>query len=338
MTSATRESTPARTRDRRLDVARGILISLVVFGHLLERSGGWTQDGTRLLLTVLYLFHMPAFVFLTGMTMKSDQILRRVGRLLSLLVVFEVLFTLLDAALGTALTPWYMPWWILWYVAAMVWWQLLIPFVRRFPRSAVVLACVIALAVGLIDIPGNVLAYSRAAFFLPFLVIGNLWGARILETLQHRMIVARAGVLLLFVVLAASIYALNLQPHWFFGNWGYGQLDVDPVTGMLVRAGLGIVAGIGVVAFLLWIPPRAAWIERPGRHSLAVFIFHAACVLVFAEFVGGAVTAWPLVPRLLLDAGLTVIVVAFFSLDVFERIVRWVAGIPERVVSVVRRG
>ena len=65
-----------RVRDRRLDVAKGVLISLVVFGHLLPRVG--LDDGlTTLAYTVIYAFHMPAFIFLAGITAKSTRLLER---------------------------------------------------------------------------------------------------------------------------------------------------------------------------------------------------------------------------------------------------------------------
>ncbi|MGO2780447.1 acyltransferase family protein [Glutamicibacter arilaitensis] len=52
----------------RLDVAKGALIILVVLGHLLEANAGWEARTTRLPLTAIYMFHMPAFVFLAGIT------------------------------------------------------------------------------------------------------------------------------------------------------------------------------------------------------------------------------------------------------------------------------
>lgn len=47
-------------RDYRPDKAKGILIFLVVFGHLLEQISGWGMGFSRAGLTAIYSFHMPA--------------------------------------------------------------------------------------------------------------------------------------------------------------------------------------------------------------------------------------------------------------------------------------
>ena len=82
-----------RMRDNRLDVAKGVLIVLVVLGHLLEEVSGEWEDGlVRLVLTVIYAFHMPAFVFLAGLTAKSTRLLERLLTFVMLLGVFQYLY------------------------------------------------------------------------------------------------------------------------------------------------------------------------------------------------------------------------------------------------------
>ena len=64
-------------RSTLIDNAKGGLIFLVVLGHYLEKSGGWSNQCLNAVLSTIYLFHMPAFVFLVGITTKRDRLRTR---------------------------------------------------------------------------------------------------------------------------------------------------------------------------------------------------------------------------------------------------------------------
>lgn len=109
-------------RDQRLDSAKGILIGLVVLGHLLEATSAWNADIIRLPLTMIYMFHMPAFVFLAGVTAKRDNLPRRIGAFLVLLLTFQGLYfaAVQLLPLEREFSP-VMPFWILWFLLGMIW-------------------------------------------------------------------------------------------------------------------------------------------------------------------------------------------------------------------------
>ncbi|TJY67440.1 hypothetical protein E4J89_15285 [Arthrobacter sp. CAU 1506] len=88
-------------RDHRIDTAKGALIVLVVLGHLLEVTNFWDAETFRLALTAIYLFHMPAFVFLAGITAKANRLPERAGGILLLLLTFQGLYWVFDTLAGT---------------------------------------------------------------------------------------------------------------------------------------------------------------------------------------------------------------------------------------------
>lgn len=61
-------------RIRALDICRGLLICLVVAGHLAGMVAHWSDEGGRkvseTLFSLIYSFHMPAFFFLAGLTCR----------------------------------------------------------------------------------------------------------------------------------------------------------------------------------------------------------------------------------------------------------------------------
>ena len=64
--------TCAGPREYQYDTLRFLLIALVVLGHLLELAEGFPHR--EFLYAVIYSFHMPAFLFLSGMFARFDRI------------------------------------------------------------------------------------------------------------------------------------------------------------------------------------------------------------------------------------------------------------------------
>ena len=61
------ETTDKKTSVRRteIDVAKGFALFLVVFGHVLDRDSIWAYW--------IFMFHMPVFFFLSGMTFRPEK-------------------------------------------------------------------------------------------------------------------------------------------------------------------------------------------------------------------------------------------------------------------------
>ena len=69
------------------DNARGMLITLVVLGHVIE-PGVNSKGYLNWLFFFIYVFHMPAFFFLSGMLSKSTVYSRKYDRIAGYLFLF----------------------------------------------------------------------------------------------------------------------------------------------------------------------------------------------------------------------------------------------------------
>src|SRR5690625_2304509 len=167
-----------RVRDSRLDVAKGVLIILVVYGHLLARVG--LDDGlTDLVYTVIYAFHMPAFIFLAGITAKSTRLVERIATFVILLATFQALYYAVERWIGDPFAwSWTDPHWIMWFLVAMIWWTLTVPVVARAPRTRVASSAAVGACAGLVPFVGAERASSRALVFWPFSAGGKVYGTR----------------------------------------------------------------------------------------------------------------------------------------------------------------
>ncbi|NKX49821.1 acyltransferase family protein, partial [Arthrobacter deserti] len=313
----------APARDHRLDAAKGILIVLVVLGHVLEAVASWDARSTRLPLTAIYLFHMPAFVFLAGATAKATQLARRLATFAVMLLAAQAVYFLAVQLLGvnrsfSALVPF----WILWFLLAMIWWFLLLPVIQRFPKTSVAASVPLAVAAGTVEWADYTLSLSRAAVFLPFFVVGVVYGKRILAAAPRRPAAAKLGCGAVAAAAWLLLYRIEVEQAWLYGSTPFHRLDVADLEGMPVRAGLLAVAAIATLGFLSLVPVRPGMLAAAGRRSLAIFVLHGLVVLVFRPYLRTLLDSIGSLPTLALCLGLTLATVAVFSIPVFDSAIR----------------
>jgi fucose 4-O-acetylase-like acetyltransferase len=137
-----------------------------VFGHLLEL---FVSSKGTLLYLLIYSFHMPAFVFLTGYYARFEP-KKIVLKLIVPYIIFQVWYVYFS---GNRLqfTP---PYWILWYLFAVIIWKLLLPLCEKKLKLSLIIAVIIALLAGFDDTIGYYLSLSRIIVFFPFFLLGNL--------------------------------------------------------------------------------------------------------------------------------------------------------------------
>lgn len=191
-----------KERNLKLDNAKGILITLVVIGHMLLPIQGTTRGVTNFFY-MIYAFHMPAFVFISGLL--AQRIYTRVpkryfnGRRwcstlwLYLLFQFILFFSEIPAYGRTTRFPDFFhtsgaPW----YLLALLLWYLMIPFFYAYrgkvlpvgiPYSLIawILLTIMSLAGGYLASGalaglGDFLALDRVIAFAPFFFAGYFIG------------------------------------------------------------------------------------------------------------------------------------------------------------------
>lgn len=267
-----------RERNYKLDNAKGALIFIVVFAHLLELAGGWSAPLREIILVPLYIFCMPAFVFLAGATSRPKGTVQRVLILIAMLIAFQAAYQAQEFFLyGKFEDGKLEPFWLLWFLLAMIWYTLGTPLMARLgPKVCVPASIAIALAAGLIPFADGRLALSRTLVFLPFFVTGYFWGWKLLNSKfpRYSALVGLAVIL----ILGAIALAYGLEKRWFFGSRNYAAMDVAPHIALAIRAALLSASALGVIALIAVTSNRQTFITLAGRTSLAVYLLHGFVV------------------------------------------------------------
>ncbi|MDN5745418.1 MAG: acyltransferase family protein [Nocardioidaceae bacterium] len=270
------------SRDPWLDNAKMALVTLVVVGHLwaMLPADSFGHD----LYVFLYLWHMPAFIFVTGYL--SRRFTWTPSKLWSLVCTLAVPYVIFEAALalfrthvgGESLVDIYTdPHFPYWYLPAVLIWRLLTPIFRPL-WGGVVVAVAVSLVSGFMnDGTAQFLDLARILGFLPFFVLG-------LKTTPERLAMLRtrsAGWLGAAAFGLVAILALNLD-RWtdlkFLYYKPYDMVEGADTTMVLSRL---LVIGVGMVAalaFLSLTPRIGGWFAAMGSATMIVYVFHGFAV------------------------------------------------------------
>lgn len=271
-------------RNERIDNLKGILMVLVVFGHFLEliMDQGWTKYVYEL----IYSFHMPFFVFISGYFYKFnfEKIIRN---LLFPYIVFQVLYILFARLVlkDFQILQFYSPYWLLWYLFAMILWSFMI---LLFPRGKIVkdfislfIAFLICLAAGLTNNFGREFSLSRILVFFPFFLLGNCYSGwkkkSIGQAWQNKFykiqkIIAFIAIL---VIIPYSFIMLRLytgiKNTWFYEALCY-EKDGSGITFRMIHI---LIALCVILIGITFMPnKKIRFLSKAGENTMQVYLLH----------------------------------------------------------------
>ena len=169
-------------RDNRIDSIKGLLIILVIMGHVIT-----TFDNQNVVnhavMGFLYSFHMPLFIFISGYLSKNSSqqsprdLWRGAFNLFFTLIIFQFLCSLRIELCGASFKAAMeiFPFGVLWYLLSLIYWRVTLyytpkPLLRR-PALYLGIALALSILIGLSYL-GNPFALQRSANFFFFFLLG----------------------------------------------------------------------------------------------------------------------------------------------------------------------
>lgn len=268
------DNTPARKDSAFFYNLRGVLIILVVFGHVLEQFYN-SSSMTSFLYKEIYFFHMPMFVILAGyFSSAGARLVNLVKSLIYPYVVAQLFYAVSDNALFGA-NIWdsmLRPNWGMWFLICLFVWRAIWPFVCKTPHLLSI-ATLLAIACGYAD--SLDITLSRIIVFFPFFVIGCRWSENGgMEQGLQWLRSAGPAILLASIVAQLLFLAADFAPAWLYGKFSYSVLGYSQWWAGGVRLATLVAAGLGIMLCLATTTSRKCWLTYVGKCSLFTYLAH----------------------------------------------------------------
>lgn len=279
-----------KQRDAFFDNVKFLTAMLVVVGHVWAEFGD--SNAVRGAYVVVYGFHMPLFVFLTGFFsrgyMKSaDKFRNLIPQLIVPYVIFIVLYRMqLVAVKGVDfnLHQLFRPHFLMWFLVAMVLWRVSAPL-WRYVRYPVAASVALSLVAGSWAFTADA-TLSRTAGLLPFFVLGLVIDPAKLNVLRRNAARWIGAVVLLGALAGAYFFGREFLGHkvdmrFLWWNEGYEAMHRSALTGMAGRSLALLLAVVLGAAFLAVTPRGRMWFTDLGTRTMYVYLLHGLVVKMF---------------------------------------------------------
>jgi fucose 4-O-acetylase-like acetyltransferase len=274
---------PGRQRDAFFDNAKYLAIVLVAMGHSWEPLKG----DSRILesaYTVVYAFHMPAFIIISGFfsrnfDMRPDRLKRLVTGVVVPYVLFETAYPLFKSLLTgsrediSLLDPWYLTW----FLVALFVWRLTTPL-WKLVRHPLPLAVGIAMLATVSPDIGDDLDLQRVLQFLPYFVLGLCMKP------EHFRLVRRRWVRIVSVPVFAAALAVGwwavprMNTGWFYHRDSAQELGAPWWCGPVMTLAMMGCSLLLTSCFFAWVPRRTMWFTTLGAGTLYGYLLHGFLV------------------------------------------------------------
>lgn len=277
------------------DNIKFFLIYLVVLGHFASFYVDQSWNIKRIFI-IIYFFHMPAFIFISGLFSKKavdQKNYRKVFEYLVLYIFIKVYLFLIKIVCGygvaevSLLAEGGVPW----YVFSLAAYVLITICLRNIDkRYLFIFSIVLACFAGYDPNLGKELVLSRILVYYPFFLAGYcLDPSAVSRKVRSRE--ARAVLLLFSIVFTVGVWAGIKKLYWLSpllsGQNPYKSLGEMADWGGILRAIYYLVAFILIFAVIALIPAGKSIITRLGSRSVWVYALHYGAVYLYFGRLGG---------------------------------------------------
>lgn len=274
-------------RDYLFDNIKCLLIILVVAGHIIENIDNSTVN---YIYKIIYSFHMPAFIFVTGYfaRFRPEKILRKI---VLPYIVFQTLYILFDYFVlhqaDTFNLQYTKPYWIMWYLMATLFYHMIIPFIEYDSNNkriiVIVISVMISLLAGYNNSIGYFLSVSRICVFMPFFILGYYASKSDISAKICQLKTPVKAALIILSAIACFLGTLFVKQdiitrNILYCSYGYEKTGSNP----MIRLACMIIALFWICLLTLIIPKKKVTIiSWVGSKTFWIYVLHGFIVRYF---------------------------------------------------------
>ncbi|MBP5641556.1 MAG: acyltransferase family protein [Paludibacteraceae bacterium] len=284
-------------RDKVLDATKYILIVLVVLGHFIEPSR-YTNSFTCTLYCIIYSFHMPLFIMISGYLYKQRSIaleLKKCIPLLEACLITHIGFVLIRKGIDLSIKDLLIFGGPAWFLLCLIYWRIGTNFLLKYLTDWQILG--ISLFFDLLVFcffqHGGYLSIGRAVGFYPFFILGYCLKGRlkgIISTYRDTFIILGASAVI-YVILTASILQFKTEFHTECLLDLKRYTDIETYLIFLNRYGL-LFCALCISAFVLVLVTNSTVIQKLAIYGTNTLFIYYIQTFIFAVIGLYEITLW----------------------------------------------
>lgn len=307
------------------DNLKFILIFLVVLGHFVDFHTGNSLNMKRIFFYI-YIFHMPLFIFISGLFSKKTINEKRYKKIFEYLILYlnmKILFFVVNLLIKQKFTiSFFAKGGLPWFILSIIWFHLLTIFLKKLdPKYLLTFSIILACFVGYDASIADNFALSRTIIYYPFFLCGYyLDPAKVVSFCKQRKIQILS---IIFIIISIILCFLLIKSIYQFrplltGRNPFFKLGKYEPYGCILRFLYYIGVSLFIISFISLTPTKETIASKLGQRSIQVYVLHFPIITIFYQLLNGK--------ELLKATGtyLTLIQIAllltiFLSLKIFEK-------------------
>ncbi len=334
-------------RIEKWDVLKFVLIFTVVLGHIADYYAAESQVMQSLYMFI-YSFHMPLFIFVSGLFSKKTVNEFRVDKILGYMVVYlflKLLLALYDLiAKGEFRLTLFVDGGLPWFMLAMFAFPLITFCVRKVKFPVVLIAgIIISLAVGYFRAVGNVFSISRIIVYFPFFYAGYAADPRMLKYTCDKLWVKIVSA---FVLVALAVICFGFVDEIVFlrplltGKHSYYIIEEHFEYAFALRLLCYVVSAIACFCVMALIPnhTRLPALKVLGARTLSVYVYHYILLYILFDHLHFKEALAQLLPwgALIVMIPLSFAITVLLSLNIFYKPLEFMMNLPTTIKQKIK--
>jgi len=332
-------SNAGSVRNAKWDILRCSMIFLVVLGHM----AFFYTDKSEVMESLyffIYTFHMPIFVFISGLFSKNTINLNNKEKIFGYFVLYIVLeFIQFSCKILAGKAPEIelfanndTPW----FVLALFIFMIVTMFIKDFSPKYILPFCIwLACLAGYDSQINDFLALSRVIVYFPFFYSGYILDAEKIEKIcESKVLKAVSGVIL--AAYAVFVFGFGEKVSWLLplvtGRSPYASLGTHARYGFIFRLVYYAVVAVLCAAIIIITPSKTLFgiVPKLGQRTLAVYGLHYIPIYFMYNYfdckdlfdsVFNGFAEWIIIP-------VSLLITLFFSLKPFNDFLAFFTHIP----------
>lgn len=265
------------------DNLKGLLIFLVVLGHFLYDYG--SMGLSEYIVNTIYMFHMPAFIFVSGYFAKKDSVRtkRSTFKLLTAYFIFNSILMIINIfTVGFNSASLLYPYNSMWYILAVIAWRYAVKPLSKI-QGIMSLSIIASFLLGFWSEFDNKLAICRIVIFFPFFLAGYNFKLSSAEKLIKK---AKASQYILggCITAAAVLFSVILIDTYGIPARAFVMEPYAVSAEIIYRLMIFALATLFIIGLLRILPnKKLPFISVLGKNCLTVYLCHRPFTLIFSQ-------------------------------------------------------